>query len=105
MRISYGIIRFPLNNACEYVECIFQEPFSSCLSGLILVQPAFVRIKDKESKIEEAYSIFDVRKEVKKLRYQNYLLGNKMKKIFYGKQNKEMKFSLPALFLTGEKSM
>lgn len=41
-----------------------------------------------------------LKKEVKKMRYNSYLLGNKFKKIFYSPF--ELEFTLPKMFVSSE---
>ena len=100
LRMSYGILRFTLNTFCEYVECTFQEPFLSTISALMFVQPMQISIDFKEYRSGDGEALLQLRKEVKKLRYNSYLVCNKFKKVFYSVF--AIDFTLPGLFLDEE---
>jgi hypothetical protein len=68
----------------------------------MLYQPVSMGIDTKQLKLNEE-ELLGVRKEVKKMRYNNYLLYNKFKKIFYSPFSVD--FTLPRLFVTSNKTM
>lgn len=103
LRISYWISRFVMNSFCEYAESSFSEPFLSSLSVIILHQPVGLTIDSKMYKVIEEQDLFSLKKLVKKLRYDNYLMCNKFKKIFYS--HFAITFTLPKIFVSGQKDM
>lgn len=65
--------------------------------------PMGMMIETKRYKHADVQEVLQLKKEVKRLRYNNYLLYNKFKKIMYNDLN--YLFTLPKYFVDGEIDM
>lgn len=96
-------VRFVLNSICEYCECIFQEPFLSGVAVLVSSLPVHITIETKSYKHASEEELLLLKREVKRLRYNNYLMFNKFKKMLYN--GFTYQFTLPKMFVNGDRVM